>query len=81
MEEICKTKNCEISHCAKRHPKSCKYFNEFSRCKFSDYCRYKHDDVASNDKIRMENMESRLSALEKENKHLKETLKEKEIMM
>ena len=26
-------------------------------------------------------MESRLSALEKENKHLKETLKEKEIMM
>ena len=25
-----------------RHPRVCKYFRDYSRCKFSDWCSYKH---------------------------------------
>ena len=28
--------------CSSRHRKTCRYFKEFMRCKFGEYCRYSH---------------------------------------
>ena len=37
--EDCDTKNCE-----KRHSQPCKYFVKYNRCKFGDFCKYKHEN-------------------------------------
>ena len=43
VDLLCEIENCEISTCEKRHPKICKFFAQYGRCKFLDYCRYKHE--------------------------------------
>ena len=40
---ICKNVNCEISKCSSRHPRICKFFLEYQKCKFGEYCRFSHD--------------------------------------
>ena len=42
INEECDDNNCDISACKKRHPKICRYFRDFRKCKYLDYCRYKH---------------------------------------
>ena len=42
-KEICRNKTCEIQHCLKRHPRPCKYFQEYKRCKFGEFCSFSHD--------------------------------------
>ena len=42
IKEECENPYCDIRLCNLRHPKTCKFFNEYNRCKFSDYCSYKH---------------------------------------
>ena len=42
-KEICRNKTCEIQHCTKRHPRPCKYFQEYKRCKFGEFCSFSHD--------------------------------------
>ena len=42
VEDLCENPSCEIAACEKRHPKKCKYFLNFGRCKFL-YCSYKHE--------------------------------------
>ena len=43
-EEIkCENSSCDIFNCNKRHPKECRYFKEFKRCKYNEYCRYEHN--------------------------------------
>ena len=44
VNDICEKKGCEIDKCSQRHPRSCKYFQEFKRCKFGSYCLYRHED-------------------------------------
>ena len=41
---ICQERSCEITSCRQRHPKICKYFRNFGRCKF-DPCAFKHEVV------------------------------------
>ena len=43
VEEICNDKHCAVFACEKRHPKICNFFREFQRCKFTTYCKYKHE--------------------------------------
>ena len=38
---ICTDENFEMSKCNKRHPKECRFYNQFQRCKFYN-CSYKH---------------------------------------
>ena len=33
---------CNLAHCLRRHPRVCKFFASFSRCKFGDSCTYLH---------------------------------------
>ena len=42
MKEECKEKTCRNSKCQFRHRRVCKYFEKFGRCKFGDFCEYRH---------------------------------------
>ena len=43
VREICQNKACEIEECDKRHPRICRYWHDYGRCKFSEYCAYRHE--------------------------------------
>ena len=52
MKKICEKKDCEVKNCEQRHPKNCLYFQQFSYCKFGDFCFYKHNHAhQSSEKI------------------------------
>ena len=63
---VCEDGQCEIQNCDKRHPKICKYFRDYRRCKFTVGCKYKH-----------ENNQEKINNLEKEMDKQKEKLEEK----
>ena len=44
VKEECKNKSCEIRTCALRHPKICKFYRDYKRCKFGEWCHLKHFD-------------------------------------
>ena len=44
VSEICGNKSCEITSCNLRHPRTCKFFRDFNRCKFGEWCSFKHDE-------------------------------------
>ena len=39
--KICENSSCEIFSCSERHPRECRYFREYNRCKFNP-CKFKH---------------------------------------
>ena len=41
---MCEKEDCEkeLNNCIFRHPRSCSFFEKFTRCKFGDFCSYKH---------------------------------------
>ena len=41
VDETCKNQLCEIIKRQSRHPKPCKNFRDFGRCKFNP-CKFKH---------------------------------------
>ena len=62
-------------NCAKRHPKTCNFFNICNRCKFWCFCSFAHITTATivssdNEKIKtkLSNLEKRVETLENENK-------------
>ena len=42
VNEKCQEISCENRTCLKRHPKICKYFELYNRCKFGEYCAFEH---------------------------------------
>jgi len=72
-DEICVKVNCDISQCIQRHPKQCKYFDAYLRCKFGDFCSYLHKP--SQDKTDLSN---ELSTIESTVMHLEDVLKVKD---
>ena len=40
--EICTNMQCSMVTCMYRHPRVCRYFTNFGRCKFEDSCAYLH---------------------------------------
>ena len=42
-KRICENEACNILMCSLRHPRICRFFKEYKRCKF-DPCAYKHED-------------------------------------
>ena len=64
----CENSRCEIFDCNKRHPKECKYFREFKRCKYNEYCRYEHkisNEVNKDLVFKYGKLEDRILSLEK----------------
>ena len=41
--ELCDKTGCTGTKCNKRHPVPCFYFNRFGRCKFGEFCAYRHN--------------------------------------
>ena len=44
VHDVCVNTTCEIATCSKRHPRPCKFYQRFRRCKF-DPCSYAHEDT------------------------------------
>ena len=69
INEICEIPSCETETCLKRHPRSCRFFTDFKRCKFGTYCSFSHKipdtslEVQENGNVLRE-MISRLNTLE-----------------
>ena len=61
---MCENRFCEVSLCSLRHPKICRYYREYKRCKFNP-CAYKHEDD-----------EKTIDTLMKENKTMSEKIEQ-----
>ena len=69
--EICEIESCEAKNCTKRHPKNCKFYDIYNRCKFGSFCSFSHVKSANNDKdmkSKPTTLENCVKVLENENK-------------
>ena len=64
VQEICQETMCEIQKCCKRHPKKCKFFEQFNYCKFGEYYLFSHN-VFNDFEIEVKQIITRLETLEK----------------
>ena len=44
VDEVCQNHECEVKNCNLRHPRICKYFRDYRRCKFGEYCSFRHEE-------------------------------------
>ena len=51
VKDICENTECDISICALRHPKVCKYYRDYCKCKF-DPCMFLHVDKENDPQIK-----------------------------
>ena len=70
---MCDTDNCDGISCEKRHPKSCRYFEIFGRCKYNP-CSYSHV-AGSLVYEKLGNLESLVDVMKREINVLKQSLK------
>ena len=73
IPEICNKEDCNMSLCSERHPRRCKYFFKFHRCKFGDFCMYSHGSMESSAPRKMEvkALATKVEDLEKEIMNMK----------
>ena len=67
IKDICDQSDCDVKKCDLRHPRICKIYLDYKRCKF-DPCAFKHVDNDSDiEEIKRENKElhEKLHAIEK----------------
>ena len=50
----CTSFPCKNKQCLMRHPRLCKYFSQFARCKFGDQCSYLHRSESNQDSLESE---------------------------
>ena len=78
INKICDESSCEINTCKERHPRICRYFQNYGRCKFSP-CAFKHE-VSMNDNERLEkdikDLSDKIHALEEIIKTKEKTIDE-----
>ena len=59
-----------VIECDFCHPRPCKYFKIYKRCKFTTYCKYSHEDFDYENK----NAKEKIETLENSEKVLKSSL-------
>ena len=80
VEKCCDVTNCENKSCVNRHPKMCRYFSIYRRCKFGDFCMFKHavessesslenkinvlEEALEKNKIEIRDMQNKIDRLE-----------------
>ena len=53
MDTTCPTYKCMVEDCTFWHPRLCKFFTQFGRCKFGSQCSYLHPvEKSSDDEIK-----------------------------
>ena len=67
VNEMCSNRNCSDKLCTYRHPRACKYFNNYRRCKFGNQCAYYHHPLEENVLSRLE---ERMATLEENMRQL-----------
>ena len=60
----CENQTCEIKTCFKRHPKECRYYRSYGRCKFGIYCLYEHINERNDLREEVDNIKVSLRVLE-----------------
>ena len=75
--EVCDKSECSVINCDFRHPRLCKYYKIYKRCKFTSYCKYKHEENNSETKY----METKNKDLRKKSETLESTLAEVKISL
>ena len=76
VDEVCVDSSCDPSNCDKRHPKECKYYKNYNRCKFNP-CKFLHTTQVNYDekfKEISENIESNKVSIELEIKKIDEKI-------
>ena len=43
VNEMCEDNSCQFLKCSQRHPKACKWYRKYKRCKFNP-CKFSHKD-------------------------------------
>ena len=66
-DTICENIECDITICDLRHPRPCKYFEIYKRCKFTSYCKYSHGKCEPTNK----DFKKKINILEKQVEILK----------
>ena len=71
INEICSSNTCNITECRKRHPKFCKYFRNYGRCKFNP-CAFKHQILVGSNKGLEEKIIFLENAVHEKNKQIED---------
>ena len=66
-------KDCEINNCPLRHPRECRFFSQYARCKFGEYCFFRHKTSKS-----YEELESDFRNIEKNMIEMNEIIRKQE---
>ena len=77
ISERCQNPECEIKSCNLRHPKICKFFRDYNRCKFGEWCSFDHRNYKSDKDIheKLENLEKAICEKDDQIKELNDKLK------
>ena len=62
VKEICESQECDVKSCTLRHPRICSYYRDYNRCKFGEWCCFKH---AETNEISDKEIVNRINNLEK----------------
>ena len=77
VAEICEVENCDVESCLQRHPRQCRFYREFERCKFSEYCLFSHTRAPKKKNDELETVKARMEMLEKKSVEMTSVLNEK----
>ena len=44
VSTVCDDYKCDVYKCEKRHPRICRYYRDFQRCKFTVVCKFKREN-------------------------------------
>ena len=69
--DICPTVQCKDMNCVLRHPRTCKFFSNFGRCKFDEECAYLHNSRNQTIDLEIRELESELRRTKTKIKELK----------
>ena len=77
VNEKCSNSSCDVKKCEKRHPKTCWWYMQYGRCKFT-YCAYLHEEKEPkiDFKPKIEEIEKNIEVKEKEIKIQMEKIQE-----
>ena len=50
INHLCEKIDCEVLSCSSRHPKTCKFYRDYGKCKFNP-CMFSHVEKENNDQI------------------------------
>ena len=68
VEELFEIENCKSKACSKRHPKVCKFFTQYTSCRYNEKCGYSHTVTTEISElaallVKVDNLESNLKVM------------------